>query len=515
MCNTKEKVCPTVIEWDPDIKRAWDQIRSLIPDTFRQIATEMIEARAELDAQDENCTVISEKNFLRSLLAVCPNSFRPWMISEVEKLGLPIKKYMDDIKIVQDAFAEIPVAFQPKTALHIIWQITENCNGNCRHCRVDATRSKVSVDIESARRRVGKRGRRDPPKELIFRWLDDIIETWNHPIKKLVFTITGGEPLIRPDIWEILSYFKQKVGVREDGTSETGHCISFASNGLLIGLKPELAKKLRDHGVTIIFISIDSIDPEINDTIRGVEGALEKQLTAIKACTEAGMTVIMSCVVQKSNYTTRTWQPLAEVADRINKDCARKPGAGICYFYPGFLIRTGRAHKLWDEIGLTKEQYKQFYEERFEVIMKTIREGKGKEIPLMDCFDLIPFMEIPRTPEDREILGDLVGCQACRCVIGVGVNGDVYPCEFVSETVLGNLNTAHLIDIYNGPLATKIRDRTERRGPCASCHHLDMCGGGCILFQEAMYGDILRSWPYCWHQNDHDHKGVMNKCARP
>jgi radical SAM protein with 4Fe4S-binding SPASM domain len=134
--------------------------------------------------------------------------------------------------------------------------------------------------------------------------------------------------------------------------------------------------------------------------------------------------------------------------------------------------------------------------------MKTIREGKGKDIPLMDCFDLIPFMEVPKTPEDREILDDLVGCQACRCVMGIGVNGDVYPCEFVSKTVLGNLDNTHFMDIYNGTMAAKIRDRTERHGACSSCHHLDMCGAGCILFQESMDSDILGSWPYCWHPEE-------------
>ena len=99
-----------------------------------------------------------------------------------------------------------------------------------------------------------------------------------------------------------------------------------------------------------------------------------------------------------------------------------------------------------------------------------------------------------------------VGCQACRSVSGVDVNGDFFPCDYPSELTLGNLLEQSLTEIMNSQTFIDIRDR-KRTGKCASCHHLDLCGGGCRVHAECETGDFFASFNYCWHDEDHDHEG--------
>ena len=121
-------------------------------------------------------------------------------------------------------------------------------------------------------------------------------------------------------------------------------------------------------------------------------------------------------------------------------------------------------------------------------------------------------MEMPANAKDREFLEWGVGCQSCRCVMGIGIHGEVYPCEFITQTVLGNLKTQSFKEIYESDMANMLRDHKVRKGKCGTCEHLDLCGGGCILHTETMTGDIMDSLPYCWHNpEDHDHFKVDEK----
>ncbi|MFX0102726.1 MAG: radical SAM protein, partial [Candidatus Hodarchaeota archaeon] len=457
-----------------------------------------------------------------------PPAFRPMVASEMTRIGLKDKliQYGKDIfDNLEELWEDVPQNFEPRRTLHIIWQITERCNGNCMHCRVE-------VDEVAKMRRGGKDGmltieegmqavtrttgshcgtiasqfRPDPSLDTLKRWLMNILESWDSPERKklfpnrdqLVLVITGGEPLIRKDLWEFLDFAHEKI-------KGTKHLLALATNGLLV--TPEVAKRFAAYAphISHVFVSIDSVNPDTNDKIRGIKGALEKQIEAIKMFTGAGVMTIMSTVVQKLNFEDRSWQDLSNIQDEINKENQSNPNAAMAYFYPGFIIRSGRAHDRWDRVGLTPEQYKEFFLERNEAV--TEKMNNGGEIPFMDAFDITPWMWICNTPEHADVADALGGCQACRCVMGIAVDGWVYPCEFESKTKLGHLDGGTtFFNAYNAPIARVIRERKFRtKEPCKSCHHLPLCGGGCILFQETLDNDILSAWPYCWHDPNEAH----------
>ncbi|MFW9864604.1 MAG: radical SAM protein [Candidatus Thorarchaeota archaeon] len=458
------------MNWNPKVYKNFEEIIKDIPDEFKVIATQMIKLKAEENAEKQGAEKVEEEHMIDAFLTVTPNSFRPLMYQSVKNVGIDLEKYTNIDEVVE-AWKEVP-SYLNKDTLHLLWQLTERCNSMCIHCRVDSKR-KMPIDEE--------------PTESIFQMIDNIITSWDHPTKKIVFNFTGGEPLLRKDIWEILTYAKQRAEPK-------GHMIAFASNGYLIN--DEIAEKLRDHGVGLIFISLDSIDPEINDLIRGTKNSFNRQKRAIEACNKAGILVIISCTVMKQNF--ESFYDIKEYAEKL----------GVYYYFTG-IIRVGRAHENWEDLGLTDEQYRELYDIKFGDIIQDIRKGDIEKIPLMSCFDMVPFMEMPASVKDREFLEWGVGCQSCRCVMGVGIHGDVYPCEFITKTVLGNLKNQSFKEIYESEMASVLREHRDRKGKCGECEHLDLCGGGCILHTETTVGDILGSLPYCWHNhNDHDHFNV-------
>ncbi|MCK4816543.1 SPASM domain-containing protein, partial [bacterium] len=114
---------------------------------------------------------------------------------------------------------------------------------------------------------------------------------------------------------------------------------------------------------------------------------------------------------------------------------------------------------------------------------------------------MVPFMEQPLNDKELTALEWGVGCQACRTISGIDINGDVFPCDYPSKLTIGNVLTESFEDIMNSQLFKDIRDR-KRTGKCASCHHLKLCGGGCRVHAECETGDFFASFSYCWHEMD-------------
>lgn len=454
------------MDWDSNILEKYEKIMKCVPQEFEAVAKEMIKKAAETNAANRNFYKVEEEDLVEALLSITPESFKPRMFEEIKDVGIDIEKYAE-IPRVEKIWKDVPRYLHANT-LHLLWQLTDRCNTRCVHCRVDSGYIKKEEELST--------------KE-IFRLIDNVIDSWDYPDKKFVLNFTGGEPLLRDDIYDILAYAHKKAAPK-------GHMIAFASNGLTIN--DEVARKLRDNGVGLIFISLDSTNPEINDLIRGRKGAHGKQLAAIEACKKAGIIVIISCTVMKQNFTS--WQGLKKLAD----------DKGV-FFYATGIIQVGRAHEYWDEVGLTNEQYRELYYQKYANVIEKMRRGETEQIPLMECFDMVPFMEMPKTDVERRYIEWGVGCQSCKCVMGIGVKGEVYPCEFVTQTVLGDLKHQTFKEIYELDTARAIRERKTRHGKCATCHHLDMCGGGCLLHTETVTGDMLGSLPYCWHDNADEH----------
>ncbi|WP_339062291.1 radical SAM protein [Tepidibacillus marianensis] len=150
----------------------------------------------------------------------------------------------------------------------IFWELTEGCNLKCVHCRATAQPNRNQEELTT---------------DEAFRVIDEIA-SFADPI----LVLTGGEPLYRPDFFEIASYATNK-----------GLKVALATNGTLVDA--EIARKIKEIGIRRVSISIDGPNEEIHDGFRGVDGAFEQALRGTKYLQEAGVDVQFNTTISKHN----------------------------------------------------------------------------------------------------------------------------------------------------------------------------------------------------------------------
>jgi radical SAM protein with 4Fe4S-binding SPASM domain len=270
---------------------------------------------------------------------------------------------------------------------------------------------------------------------------------------------------------------------------EKGYYQAVSTNGMLFD--EELAKLCADVKMSHVFISYDSVYPERAAKIRGVPKAYEAAEKAIKLALKYGHLVVCTETVQKENF-----DELEEIKEKLGS-------MGVIPYFRA-IIKQRTAEINWDEIGLDIDEYKQFYDFKFKHVVEAVRKGEATAINKFYIYDMVPFMECPLNDKERTALEWGVGCQACRSVSGIDINGDFFPCDYPSQLTLGNVLKQDFDEIMESEMFKAIRDR-KIKGKCATCHHLELCGGGCRVHAENETGDFLASLPFCWHEDEHTH----------
>ncbi len=353
----------------------------------------------------------------------------------------------------------LPKDLQIDYTREIVWNITNACNMNCPHCYSDAKdKAPDEVTTEQAKK-----------------IMDKLVAHAQSKGEKYCICWAGGEPLMREDFFELMAYAKS-IGLVQ-------HVVT---NGTLI--TDEVAQKLKENGMKFTCFSIDSFNPETHDRLKG-KGSQEKALNAIETCFKAGIYQVPLCVMSKNNF---------DELKSFREECVKRFGVEP---YFDRLVNIGRAKKknCFEKYGLTEEQFKEVYEWRFSKIKEYIDKGEATKIPVMELFDLVPFMYKPQNDMDLLYLSWGVGCQAGRFWLGVNYNGDVWPC-FRLPYKLGNLLEQSLQEIEDTDLFKAIRDRTGKKGKCAVCEHVSLCGGGCLSDTFGLTGDPFEEYPYCWYE---------------
>ena len=334
---------------------------------------------------------------------------------------------------------------------HPVWEVTGACNLRCIHCH--ATSGKAAPDELTT----------DEGKKLI-----DMLAATSE-FRTLIYT--GGEPLVRPDIFTLLKY-SQKAGLAN----------IIATNGTMID--EEIAFKLKDHGVVCNAISIDAADPHIHDSIRNKPGAFELALRAIEATKKAG--ILLQINTTAMEYNMSHLPELIGFAD----DC----GAGIMLMYQ--LVAVGRGEKI-EKATLKKSANKYLSE----LISEKQRNTKTIIEPVAGP-QYWPYLLEKNGIRDGKLLklaGKLFhGCAAGRGFVYIKANGDVWPCPFV-EVNAGNIRDLSFDRIYReAPVFRQLRGREELlKGVCGDCNYKTVCGG-CRGRALAYSGDYLAEDPRCF-----------------
>jgi radical SAM protein with 4Fe4S-binding SPASM domain len=342
---------------------------------------------------------------------------------------------------------------QLSAPLFVIWEITGACNLRCKHCLSDSGKlhSNELNTLEA--------------KKLI-----DTLEM----MKVFNISFSGGEPLIRPDIFELLEYASQKrIG------------IDLLTNGALI--TKETIDRLENTNIFHLQVSIDGIG-KTHDNFRGIKGSYERAVNAIKLLRDANYGVAISSAVTKQNI------------DEIPKIIDMADDLGAYSYKTTFFMPTGRGKDNVDDLILTPRDVKKF---TFMMIEK--KKEIGDKINI-SCETDYPWL-VEST--DKEIFNSLktedsskIGCTAGNSSFYITPDGKITPCPFLRKFVAGDIRIKDVKEIWdNSPAFDIFRNitRGDLKGKCSGCKYLGIsCYGGCRAAALAHTGDLYAEDPLCW-----------------
>lgn len=320
----------------------------------------------------------------------------------------------------------------------ISWNMTRACNLKCRHCYRDAGFASAG-ELSTAQ-----------GKELVRQAASCGFK---------IFVFSGGEPLLRPDLAELVGAAK-----------EAGLHPVIGTNGTL--LTRQYAQKLKEAGLAAAGISLDSLAPEKHDTLRGVPGAWQDAVAGMEACRQAGLPFQVHTTVFRWNQ--------AEV-EKIT-DFAVQKGAKAHHIF--FLIPTGRAaHAREEELDPIS------YERLLQRLMEKQRHSPIELKPT--CAP--QFMRLAR--EAGISVRFSKGCLAGTAYCCVAPQGEVLPCPYLALSA-GNIKEHSFTEIWQGSsLMTRLRQERPG-GKCGRCIYQAICGG-CRARAFAETGDYMAADPGC------------------
>ncbi len=337
----------------------------------------------------------------------------------------------------------------------VAWEVTRRCNLACSHCRASAEKGPYPGELST-----------DECLRLI-----DGIASFSRP----VVILTGGEPLLRPDIFALARYGTDK-GLR----------MVMATNGTRIS--EGTVEEMKSAGIQRISVSLDGPDAESHDRFRKVEGAFEGSLRGIETVKKAGMEFQINTTITQANL--HLIAPILELAVRL--------GAVAHHIF--LLVPTGRGREMAGQ-SLSAGEYEKtlhwFYEQQEKVPLqlkatcaphyyrilrqRSQKEGK-KAAPKKNGLDAMT----------RGCLGGISFCFISHV-------GQVQPCGYL-EINCGNVRDKSFREIWSSSdIFRNLRDPGGYSGKCGRCEFRRVCGG-CRARAYEISGDYMAEEPYCVHE---------------
>lgn len=341
---------------------------------------------------------------------------------------------------------------------HPVWEMTTACNLRCIHCHASGGEPAADeLDTEEAKR-----------------LMDQLAEV--REFRMMAFT--GGEPLVRPDLYELLAY-----------SQALGFVNTIATNAVLVD--DEVARRLRRLGVAIAAVSLDGFDAETHDMVRGVPGAFDGALRGMRALREAG--IVLHINITAMEYNMDQMERMMALVDEL--------GTGILLMYQ--LVPVGRGR------GIEKASLDLNENERLIRFMAQAQRTTKAIMEPVAGPQYWPFL-LKRAGVTEGLALRLAergfhGCSAGRGFVYIKPNGDVWPCPFI-EVSCGNIRDKPFKEIWSGsPVLRALRERERLlKGRCSDCEYRRLCGG-CRGRAWATTGDYLAEDPSCFiHETDGD-----------
>lgn len=342
--------------------------------------------------------------------------------------------------------------FEPKW---IAWEITRRCNLKCVHCR-----SSSELAIE---------GHPDFSLEEAKRVLDDIA-SYASP----VIVLSGGEPLLRNDVFDIASYGDSK-GLR----------MCLATNGTLV--TADICKKIKNAGIKMVSLSLDGARAETHDNFRNQVGAFDGTMNAIRLFKEHGIPFLIN-----SSFTIRNREEIPEIYKLVK-------GLGATAWYMFMIVPTGRGEDIMEEL-IPIDLYDEILEWHYE-IEKNDDELLTRPTCAPHYYRIVrqKAKEANSSFKRRNLqfsTGGSKGCLAGQLICLIDVDLDVLPCSYFPKSA-GNLHKQSFKEVWeDSRLFSDMRDFKGYKDNCGSCEYVNVCGG-CRARAYAMTGDYLAQEPFC------------------
>jgi AdoMet-dependent heme synthase len=348
----------------------------------------------------------------------------------------------------------------------VIWETTQACDLACLHCRAEARPYRDRGELST-----------DEAKAMMAR-----VREFGRPL----FVLTGGDPLKRDDVLELVEY----------GTS-LGLRMAMTPSGTPL-MTPEVVHDLARAGLSRLAVSLDGSTAEIHDHFRGVAGSYDWTLRMIRAARAAGLSTQINTTVARHN-----------VEDFENL-IALMADLGISLWSVFFLVPTGRARP---EDVASPEEFERIFHRMYELSRTAPFDVKSTAAPQYRRVILQRQVEERRRGAREQRPEALTAGLGFSLADGVGrakgVNdgngflfishrGDLYPSGFLPLSA-GNVRADDLVQVYReSPLFRSLRDPDQLKGKCGVCEYRDVCGGSRAR-AYALTGDPLEAEPFCTH----------------
>lgn len=344
----------------------------------------------------------------------------------------------------------------------VVWNITRKCNLSCIHCYSNSKNIDYKGELSTTE---------------AMRVIDDLCE-----YKVPVILFSGGEPLLRKDLFELADYAIQK-GMR----------LVLSTNGTLID--QNIAQKIKQTPFSYVGISLDGIG-EVNDTFRGMKGAYEKTLRAFKILKEINQRVGL-----RMTLTRTTINNLHNIFDLLEQEQIDR----VCFYH---LVYAGRASR---EEDITKEESRK----AIEIILKRTKDLRDRQVNIdvltVDNHVDGVYIYLKLLEEDsqraKKLYDKLLWNGGGMYSSGVGIGaidpeGNVHPDQFWQHYSFGNVRKRKFSEIWedvSDPMMKGLKDRkTLLKGKCSRCKWIDICGGALRVRADILYKDPWMEDPACY-----------------
>jgi radical SAM protein with 4Fe4S-binding SPASM domain len=346
----------------------------------------------------------------------------------------------------------------------VVWNITSHCNLKCVHCYNDSGANVQSNESTT------------PEAKAV---LDDLAD---FGVPSVLFS--GGEPMTRKDLFELIDYAVNK-GLRT----------VISTNGTLIGA--EKARQIREMGVSYVGISLDGIG-KVNDRFRGVEGAFDQAAAGIRNCMDAGVRVGL-----RLTLTQRNAQDIEKLFDFFAKEGIER----ACFYH---LVPSGRGRGMFND-DLTHAQSRQAIETILRITKAFKQAGKNTDILTVDNHVDGVYLYLKLLAEDPEKAADVWklltwnggGLNSSGVGIGcIDFNGKVHADQFWGHYDLGDVHEKKFSEIWSNdeePLLKGLRHRRDYvKGRCRLCKFFNACGGSLRVRADLYFNDPWAPEPACY-----------------